>query len=1514
MGSFTYFAISSLLALLLAIAALSPVKAVIAKLLRRRESSWSEGSIQVVVDPKDAKFEYEKKTSSLHTDFLQMTETDTDSVYSIVAVHGLGADAEYTWSRKVATGRVHLLRDLIAKDFPEARVLNFAYNSVWWADAPVKTAQIIARGLLEQLQRRRSGRRRLPILFIGHSFGGIVIKEALCIAGDDEKEIVDDTHGIVFLGTPHQGSAASTLGAMAASLMTLAGSDASLMLSLKSRKKQLSDLEERFGQCMKEKQRRREKTELVCFSETKPSWIAGIPIGVIVDRDSARCWDAEVVHVDVDHSGLNKCSGPDDSLYVMLRDKLQRLVPTATARQSSNQQYVLTKLDMVKGAVFGSYDDQHEGGCLADTRQRLLKEVDDWANDPARESIYWLQGMAGTGKSTIARSVARNSRLAASFFFKRGEGDRGKSRLFFTTLVAQLAEQLPVMADHLRNTLESDPGIAHKALSYQFDELLLKPLKHIHSGSSNVNTVVIDALDECEGDQDVDNIIYHLSQLRQPGIYPLKLFITSRFEPPIRLGFERIGGEYVELPLHKIPAPEIEHDIAAFLRFRLREQIRCRFRMGAGWPSRYQLQSLLEMAVPLFIFAATACRFIEDYKQKCGGANGRLQQILQYRDAGKLGSTYLPILDQTINDLKPHERDDAIQRFKRIVGSIITLANPLPADSLARLLGIEPAEVEDELYLLHSVLDIPSDPKVPVKLFHESFRDFLACSTNRHCFLIDRSATHKMLANRCLHLLFEDGNLKKDICGLEIAGTLQEDVEREKVDKHLPPEVQYACLYWAHHLKESDSKLHDGHQAFHFLQTHLLHWTEAMSLMGRMTESIESILALQSLVEVGKGVQVAELLYDAGRFLLNGRRGIEQAPLQVYVSALAFAPEKSLVRQRFKSHIDWITTKPVVERNWDSCLQTLNPPDRVQTIAFCHDGQLVSASRQCIEIWDPGNGALLKTVDIGHMPSKIDLSHDGRRLALFPEGRGIEIWETANGALQWRLPSNGGKTTKVAFSTHKGGRLASSVKLDGENLIQLWDLGKKTLLRTFQSVGEITSLTFSIYNDGQLLASRSRDGEVKIWDTEKGALLRTLYECGRMMAHFPYASVFSTHHDGRLLAFPGLPDDNIELWDAVSGILQRKFLVPKREGDSNFGHPVSLALSRSDYDTIDIWDAASEALLLRLPTDDDHQVRRVKFSSDSRLLVSVSSLMKLRVWNLATGVLQQTMDEIPGSEYIPFELVFSSSSRLLAGLYDGNLFVWETTTGAVQWSTMGAKRDYSHLTSLAFSRDEHLLASASGDGRIMFWDALTGALQWTLKSMHHSFKGKRLLESHPHSDSTLAWDVSTGLLQPKVGQSRISLHAIAFSSDDRLLASVVSVKGVKQKVQFVTLRDARTGSLHQSPKGISGLAEARHISSYKDSLHVFTDYDCVRIPIHGELRGQVNGQVRNVSVSREKGLSGYGLSPDARWISWNGKNVLWIPPEYKPSIAKISRSTETMALRCGFGRVLTIVSSSAGPY
>ncbi|KAF3358936.1 hypothetical protein VdG1_02498 [Verticillium dahliae VDG1] len=508
------------------------------KKARRRSQDARPNGLYIISNPENAKF-------------------------VIVAVHGLGTHPERTWealpprSKDSAekTQPVHLLRHFLEEDFPEARILLHAHNSDWMINAPIKTARQIGEQLIAELTEHLSKHLCLPVVFIGHSFGGIIIKEALCAHGERSSEIIDNTHAVIFLGTPHLGSSLSVIGATVTAMTSVLGSSNTLLLMLGHRNGQLLDLERRFNSLIKLKDARRGKTELLALCEAKPLTLGWLSFGLLL-----------AYLIDTDDSGLNKCRNKSDPLYVELHRQVKRLIPNATPKLNESQLFVKEKLPCVPGAAF---DDAENGAdaCLAGTRIELLGDIREWLRDPEREPLCWLHGKAGTGKSTIAQSVARERAaaglLAASFFFKRGEGDRGNARLFFPAIAAQLVSSFPAAAAQMRHTIEANPDIASKPLGEQFRLLVLKPLENVAVASPM--TVVIDALDECDGENDTKDIITQLSHIKKITSIPLNFFITSRNEPPIREGFKSIQSIVDELKLEEVSEPSVEQDIERFL-------------------------------------------------------------------------------------------------------------------------------------------------------------------------------------------------------------------------------------------------------------------------------------------------------------------------------------------------------------------------------------------------------------------------------------------------------------------------------------------------------------------------------------------------------------------------------------------------------------------------------------------------------------------------------------------------------------------------------------------------------------------------------------------------------------------------------------------------------------------------------------------------------------------------------------------------------------------------------------
>ena len=536
----------------------------------------------------------------------------------------------------------------------------------------------------------------------------------------------------------------------------------------------------------------------------------------------------------------------------------------------AEQDRQLAKLPYAHGAEFNAFHRQHERLCLPDTRVDLLSQFQEWSINHNRR-IFWLNGMAGTGKSTIARTVAHSfhdqKSLGASFFFSRGVGDLGNATRFVGTLARQLANISPSLKDYICESIMEHSNVTSQGLRNQWKELIIRPLSRLNDRSLTLN-LVVDALDECEHEKDVKLILQLFVETKDINKVNIGFFVTSRPETPIRLGFRDMPGiMHQDLVLHHIPRPIIEHDISVFLRHELA-------RIGdthnlRDWPGNEKIQQLVQASDCLFIYVATVCLFIGDQEWI---PEERLHMILNPKSKSGLPTTaldemYTQVLRCSLTKKRYKEDISGLsERFKRVVGAIATLFNVLSVTSLANLLSISAEKVNLCLSSLHSLLNIPDDPGIPIRLLHPSFRDFLLDRTRCQDvhFWIDREITNKDLATSCLRLLSD--TLERDMCDLKEPGTMVLDVQ-DHINSRLSKDVRYASQYWVDHLGQIahshrvEIGLHDNGQVHNFLQAHLLHWLEALSLTGKTSEGVLMITKLEKILQVSSSLQSIKQKY-----------------------------------------------------------------------------------------------------------------------------------------------------------------------------------------------------------------------------------------------------------------------------------------------------------------------------------------------------------------------------------------------------------------------------------------------------------------------------------------------------------------------------------------------------------------------------------------------------------------------------------------------------------------------------
>jgi hypothetical protein len=481
-----------------------------------------------------------------------------------------------------------------------------------------------------------------------------------------------------------------------------------------------------------------------------------------------------------------------------------------------------------------------------------------WADGDGGKRIFWLNGMAGTGKSTIARTIAHyyseQKRLGASFFFSRGGGDVSHASKFFTTIARQLAKVSSSLKGFICDAIAEHNDIASQSLRNQWHRLIYQPLSKAGSKFRGSPLLfVVDALDECANENEIKTIVRLFAEARSSETVDLHIFMTSRPDIPSQACFRQIPDEHQDFILHDISRSVVDHDISMFLEdsFKLIRQERA---LPAEWPGEHAIQQLIQKSSGLFIWAATACRFVRE-----GGrfAAKRLSMILQGDTSAtapekQLNQIYLTVLTSLVrNEYSDQEKEDTYYILREVLGSIATLFAPLPSHALARLLRVPEEDLNQTLGDLHAILVIPRDQSCPIRLHHPSFRDFLLgkerCGSSP--FWVNEKQAHRTLVDNCIQLM--SISLKRDVCGLRTDGALATDVDHDRLGRCLSPELQYACLYWVQHLQWSGVPLSDSHHVHRFLREHSLHWLESLCWMQKTSEGILAITSLESVALVG---------------------------------------------------------------------------------------------------------------------------------------------------------------------------------------------------------------------------------------------------------------------------------------------------------------------------------------------------------------------------------------------------------------------------------------------------------------------------------------------------------------------------------------------------------------------------------------------------------------------------------------------------------------------------------------
>ncbi|KIK53577.1 hypothetical protein GYMLUDRAFT_178760, partial [Collybiopsis luxurians FD-317 M1] len=998
--------------------------------------------------------------------------------------------------------------------------------------------------------------------------------------------------------------------------------------------------------------------------------------------------------------------------------------------------------------------------CTADTRTGILGQLHTWVadNSPSCPPIFWISGMAGTGKSTIAKIICEeyskkggDYQLGASFFCSRQLPDLRDQRNVIPTVAYELSSSCTALQDEL---VVVEPKAVKKPESH-VTSLLLGPWKKIAESQGLKWLIVLDALDELENNGGY-NILKQLLE-GVDGIHGLKILVTSRPDQNIaNVCNEQLSSKTI-CHLHDVEKEVALQDITKFIYTKLEHLV-------PKWKA--ELDQLAEQCDGLFIYAATAIRYI------CGNPDSRVQMKSQKQfdqlksllskpdlmltQSSHIGILYQPILDEVFAN---EGGDDA----QMVVSTIMCVKQPVSVSVLAKLItqpGEEPEEewVREVVNALHAMTFTQNNC---IYIYHKSFLDFFPKDSIRE--------QNKLLAETCMHIMQQ--RLHFNMCDLQTSYKLDSEVPnlRIKVKDMFGNELGYALQYWIPHLIEQEANDSFLELMPMLMKKKILFWIEVMNLMQKKEDCFKQVLDLRRwLTKFDTHSALKENMVGVERLVqaftqTTASLSTPHLYLSILATEFATTPSATQWKNNFRNVLKVLCTG--VSNHGGEILQ-MQCFSVVDAVAFSPNGlKFVSGSGDSVDgtvcIWDALTGEqILQMEDHTGWVHSVAFSSNGSKVISGAEDRTVRLWNAITGEQEMIMNGHTDKVYSVAFSPD-GSKVVSG---SADKTVQMWDVVTgNTLIEIVGHTGEVYSVVFS--PEGANIVSGSADKTICIWDAGTGEKLKLINEHSSGV----WSVVFSL--DGSRLV-SGSADHTVCIWDAATGDKLNQMDGHTNEVNSvAFSSDGSLVVSGSDDNTVRIWDTASGRQLKQM---DGHsqRVRSTVFSPDGSKIMSGSEDGTIRIWDAIITDQPQPVDGHTDSVY---SVAFSSDgSKVVSGSADKTICIWDALTGD-KLKQMNGHTD--EVNSVAFSSDGSRVVSGSNDNTVCIWDTATGR---QLKQMHghsqrvwsvaFSLNGSKIV-SGSADRSIRIWDIVTGVELTQLNGHADEVNSVAFSSDGLKIVS-----------------------------------------------------------------------------------------------------------------------------------------------
>ncbi|KAI5927329.1 hypothetical protein F4810DRAFT_650319 [Camillea tinctor] len=1236
--------------------------------------SYTEPSQPTVSETSTLPIRLEPATANRASDPLGLTvlyDPEATPSADIIFVHGLGGSSRLTWCKD---------RDLnlfwprewlpVDSNVQHARILSFGYNANFRSSSQSSSLGIsdFAKNLLyDMLFGRDSDGNTLrlgevPIIFVVHSMGGLVFKQAYLDAQLDTRytSLVNAIKGVVFLSTPHRGS----------ELAKLLNKILSATVGL-TPKHYVSELIQNgpFLRMINEQFRHLAPSlQIFSFYETLRTSL-GISSSLIVDSESARLgYPGEISRsLNADHHNACKFESPNDPNYRVVLGALKSLMPTGS---SPNPQSITQETDALRDilSITTSFENDLDlfSGRRADgTCQWVLDNpsIQEWISSPSSPSLLWLHGRPARGKSILSSYIVQHLHdmgTATQYFFFRA-GDEMKRSM--ASLLKVLAFQAAVQITPFRKALISltEGGYAPKDVDWKaiWTKLFTNLLFELDSDTTLY--WVIDGLDEASSPEHLFELLPDITRSK----ITIKILIASRWTRDFSTAFERIR------PKISSAAFSINDD-RTDINIYVKEELKY-----CSWSDEITSEitnKIIDGADGNFLWVHLMLQEVKDCHTE-----DDIRERLSELPPGMEG-----IYKRMEKNICQIRRESDRNLSRKLLTWAIHARRPLTVEELADILEPEFGRL---LNIPHTVNQLCGQFVVVegnehFGLIHQTAREYLS-TTSGLPFSLNAIDAHVDLFTQCMSS-FLDKSL------------------RSKLQKTPTKVFLYRATSWAYHLEAAKSST-DVDRQLELLTPFLsnpsvLTWIYVLASLGQLTvltEASESLYYfVQRIQKLNPASDTSLRCLDESRMLeswshdilkLLGKFGdcLSQDPASIYTCIPSFCPKSSAI---FKNFGEMSSTSLQIHGQpdiWDDCLARVSVGSENVASLICCSGRYLTVVNNVgtAIVWNCTTFHHCATLQHGEGVSSVCFSAKGDRLATYGF-RTTKVWILRTGQLEHTiLNCEDTRSMCLQFANDDselimGAERRCVLKVDLTTDQKLWTLPDAKLLNDVESregtfLNSPTAL--SISPDGSKIAATYRRFPLDIWSIDSATILKRIWRLpkpGQVSAPLPFASKISWHPSGDELIGIFL-DSSIFRVNLVDGTIQEQppdlHMVPSDILCSPDGLSYAVCGVRG---MVKIYDYQSSTLIYQLSCEDI--ISAFCFSQDGRRFFDVRGAC-CTVWEPNALTRLSTMSSAPGSyssdkdtknlsitfesftdNAVPITLMSLAPNGSIAGLADGD--------------------------------------------------------------------------------------------------------------------------------------------------------------------------------------------------------------------------------------------------------------------